>query len=75
MIMNSQWPGWWSLGLFGFPIANICYKQTMAYHRRAVEATFWALDLKARMVIVYGCAAVSAFAVACYSLWRIVGHL
>lgn len=73
MVINLQWAGWHYLGLLGFPLAVICYEQMLAVHRRSVERTFIALDLKAHVVVLYGFAAASAFAVACYSLWRIVG--
>lgn len=72
MAINLQWADWYYLGLLGFPVAVICYERMLAVHRRPVEPTFWALDIKARMVILYGSAAVSAFGLACYSLWRIV---
>jgi hypothetical protein len=72
MAFTLQWVGWHYLGLLGFPVAVICYERMLAVHRRPVERTFIALDIKAHMVVLYGFAAVSAFALACYSLWRIV---
>jgi hypothetical protein len=74
MLVTSKWPDWWYLGLLGFPVAVICYERMLAFHRRPVERTFIALDIKAHMVVLYGFAATSAFALACYSLWRIVGR-
>jgi len=72
MVMNLQWTDWYDLGLVGFPVSVICYEQMLACHRRPTDRTFIALDYKAHMVILYGFAAVSAFALACFSLWRIV---
>ncbi len=72
MVINLQWADWYYLGVFGFPVAVICYEQMLAVHRRPVERTFIALDIKAHVIVLYGFAAVSAFALACYSLWRIV---
>jgi len=72
MAINLQWADWYYLGLLGFPVAVICYERMLAVHRGPVERTFIALDIKARTVVLYGFAAVSAFALACYSLWRIV---
>jgi hypothetical protein len=72
MVMNLQWTDWYDLGLVGFPISVICYEQMLACHHRPTDRTFIALDYKAHMVILYGFAAVSAFALACFSLWRIV---
>lgn len=71
MIINLRWADWYYLGLLGFPVAVICYEQMLAIHQRPVEHTFIALDIKARMIVLYGFAAISAFAWACYSLWRI----
>jgi hypothetical protein len=72
MAINLQWANWYYLGLLGFPVAVICYERMLAVHRHPAERTFIALDIKARMVVLYGFAAASAFAFACYSLWRIV---
>lgn len=74
MAINLRWVDWYYLGLLGFPVAVICYEQMLAVHRRPAERTFIALDLKAHIFVLYGFAAFSAFALACYSLWQIVQH-
>lgn len=72
MAINLQWSDWFYLGLLEFPVAVICYEQMLAIHRRPVERTFMALDIKAHIIVLYGFAACTAFALACYSLWRIL---
>lgn len=72
MVINLQWSDGYYLGLLGFPVAIICYEQMIAVHRRPVERTFIALDIKARMIVLYGFAAALAFALACYSLWQLL---
>jgi hypothetical protein len=74
VVISFQQADWYYLGLLGFPVAVICYEQMIAVHRRPVERTFIALDLKAHVFVLYGFAAFSAFALACYSLWQIVQH-
>lgn len=72
-VIDFSRPYWRYVGLLGFPVAVIFYRRMVAHHRREPRRTFVDIDLKARLIILNGFAAVLMLAAGCFCVWQIMG--